>query len=87
MRAEAVREGEAAVEMLPAARDALDGVEMSAYLTQIYAMVGATDAAIDRLEGLLTAPGWLSSRWLQLDPIWSPLEENERFRELAADGR
>jgi hypothetical protein len=40
------------------------------------------DAAIDRLEYLLSNPGWYSIWDVKLDPFLDPLRDNPRFQEL-----
>jgi hypothetical protein len=45
-------------------------------------MLGEQDAAIDRLEVLLSVPSFLSRQLLQLDPVWSTLREHPRFERL-----
>jgi hypothetical protein len=45
-------------------------------------MVGEFDAAIDRLEFLLSIPGQLSIPLLRLDPAWNPLRNHPRFQKL-----
>ena len=70
---DAVREGNLAVELLPISKEAYRGAYRAIDLAQIYAMFGETDAAIDRLEHLLSIPGPLSVSLLRLDPIWDPL--------------
>ena len=68
----ALREGNLAVELLPISKEAYRGAYRAIDLAQIYAMVGETDAAIDRLEHLLSVPSPLSVSLLRLDPIWTP---------------
>ncbi len=79
---DALREGKLAVDLLPISKEAYRGAYRAIDLAQIYAMVGETDAAIDRLEHLLSIPGPLSVSLLRLDPIWDPLRDHPRFQQL-----
>jgi TolB-like protein/Tfp pilus assembly protein PilF len=79
---EAVREGRLAVELMPVSKEALKGTWVVEDLARIYAMVGEDDAAIDRLEYLLSVPGDYSSSLLRVDPTWDPLRDHPRFQAL-----
>ncbi|MFQ5864891.1 MAG: protein kinase [bacterium] len=84
---EAVREGEKAVELLPVSKDAVGGSSLGRMLAEIFVMVGEYNAAIDQLEYLFSIPGFLSTAWLQVDPIWYPLRELPRFQKLLEEGQ
>ncbi len=77
-------EGQRAVEAYPLSRDALFGVFPITDLALIYTMVGEHDAALDRIEHLLSIPSLMSVRLLELDPRYAPLRSHPRFVELAA---
>jgi DNA-binding SARP family transcriptional activator/TolB-like protein/Tfp pilus assembly protein PilF len=79
---DAVHEGIEATRLRPVADDAVDGTVACEALARIYAMLGEQDAAIDRLELLLSVPSLLSRQLLQLDPVWSTLREHPRFERL-----
>ena len=81
--AEAVHEGRRAVEMLPLTRDAWGGGYRELDLARIYALLGDREAALDRLEHLLSIPGDLTPAMLRLDPTWAPLRGDARFERLA----
>jgi serine/threonine-protein kinase len=85
-RDDAVREGEAAVRQLPETREAYGGTNIAATLALIDAISGRQDAAVDRLEHLLSVPSAVSRPWLRADPVWEPLRGNPRFRKLLAGG-
>jgi TolB-like protein/predicted Ser/Thr protein kinase/Flp pilus assembly protein TadD len=86
-KAEAVRYGKRAVDLLPPSVDAFDGQFLVANLAEIYVLVGAHDDAIDQLKFLLSVPGFTSVQYLRLDPIWAPLRDNPRFKVLLATGK
>ncbi len=79
---EAIREGERAVELLPATKDAWRHKDRLLDLAQIYVIIGEYDKAIDNIEYLLSVPCCLSVPLLKLDPAWDPLRDHPRFQKL-----
>jgi serine/threonine-protein kinase len=82
----AVREGKLGVKLLPVTKEAWRGLYRVEALAKIYVMVGEFDAAIDRLEFLLSRPGEMSIPLLRLDPAWDPLRDHPRFKRLLEGG-
>ena len=82
--AEAVQEGERGVALMPPDRDALRGGFRVEDLALIYTMAGRQDAAIQRLDYLLSHPSWISFSLVKLDPRWDPLRKNPNFQALLA---
>ena len=82
--AEAIREGERAVELLPIAKDADSGAYYLHQLVRIYTLVGEPEKALDQLEPLMKIPYYLSPGWLKIDPNFDPLRGNPRFQKLVA---
>ena len=82
---DAIREGELAVELMPVAKNAVIGPYRVEDLAFVYALVGESEKALDRLEFLLSIPCWLSVPVLRLDPRWDPLREHPRFQKLLED--
>jgi hypothetical protein len=83
-KADAVREGQRGVELLPVSRDASTGTYMQHQLARIYLLVGGPEKALDQLEPLLRMPYYLSPGWLRIDPTFAPLKGNPRFERLVA---
>jgi len=84
---EAIREGKLGVQLLPISKDAWRGLYREKDLAQIYVMVGEFDAAIEKIEHLLSIPGEMSIPLLQLDPAWDPLRNHPRFKKLIEQGK
>ncbi len=83
-KAEAVKEGERAVALVPVSKDAYDGPYYQHQLARIYIRVGEPEKALDRLEPLLKIPYLLSPGWLKIDPDFDPLRRLPRFQKLVA---
>jgi len=85
--ADANREGEAAVRLLPIARDAYKGGSMLAAQALIESRTGRQDAAVDKLDYLLSVPSALSRPMLRMDPAWDALRTYPRFQRLVGEER
>ncbi len=80
---EAIREGKLAVELYPVSKDAFLGPDHVRELAIIYVLVGENEAALDRLEYLLSIPyADISVPVLRADPTWDPLRGLPRFQKL-----
>jgi tetratricopeptide (TPR) repeat protein len=79
---EAVRAAEQAARMLDETTDALDGPEWVANVALVYAMVGNSVKALEWLERAMATPSRLSPKWIELDPAWTPLRGEPRFKKL-----
>jgi len=86
-KADALREGARAVEILPVSRDANDGPDLQVDLAYVETIVGEPDAAVKRLAYLLTIPSDISLPLLRVDPMWDALRSNTAFQRLVATGR
>ena len=79
---DAVRESERAAAFLPLEVSYGDGMPALENLAEVYARAGREDDAITVLERLLQMPSMISHARLRVDPVWSPLRGNPRFRQL-----
>jgi eukaryotic-like serine/threonine-protein kinase len=82
-RAEAVREGERGVELMPISRNAR-GADLQRVLAWTYLVVGEPERALDHLEPLLKGPYYPSPGWLKIDRNFARLRGNPRFERLLA---
>jgi TolB-like protein/Flp pilus assembly protein TadD len=81
---DAIREGRRAVELLPVAKDAINGVLLVQYLALIYAWTGEKDLALEQLAVAANLPGYLSYGELRLHPYWDLLRGDPRFEKIVA---
>jgi serine/threonine protein kinase/Flp pilus assembly protein TadD len=81
-KADAIRTGLRAAEMLPPSLDANSGPMVATRLALIYVVVDEPERAITTLAPLLSMPSWISPAELRSDPIWAPLRQHPRFAEL-----
>lgn len=81
---DAIREGNLAMSLYPVSRDAYYGPRYVLDLAKIYTVVGEYEEAINLLEYLMTIPAgnYVTVSLLQLEPVWDPLREHQRFQRL-----
>jgi TolB-like protein/Tfp pilus assembly protein PilF len=81
-KADALREGRRAVELLPVSKDVLDGTDMMTNLALVYGWTGEKDLACEQLETLSRLPGRLNYGQLRLHPEWDALRGDPRFEKI-----
>ena len=82
LKGKAIEEGTKAVSLLPMTKDTYFGIYRIEDMAKIYVMTGDYDKALEQISFLLSHPGPLSVRMLQLDPIWKPLREMPEFKKI-----
>jgi hypothetical protein len=70
------------VELYPISKDAANAPHYVSILAAIYARVGELDAALDRMEFLLSIPNRLTVAALRPHPDWDPLPDHSGFAEI-----
>jgi TolB-like protein/Flp pilus assembly protein TadD len=80
----AIREGRTACDMVPVAKDAIDGVLLVNNLARVYSLTGENDLAIKQLEIVSKIPCGPSYGELRLEPEWDPLRGDPRFEKIVA---
>jgi TolB-like protein/Tfp pilus assembly protein PilF len=81
---DALREGRRACELLPIAKDGVDGPAFAVNLAQIYAWTGNKDLAIEQIATVERTPSYLTYGVLKLHPQWDDLRGDPRFEEIVA---
>jgi TolB-like protein/Tfp pilus assembly protein PilF len=82
LKGRAIEAGKRGVELMPINKDAYGGVLRAEDLALIYVMVGKYDDAIEQIKYLLSIPGFLSTKILELDPRWAPLRNLPEFKKM-----
>ena len=89
-KADALREGERAVELAPIEKDAIYGAQMLGLLAAICAQTGEHDRALELVQRLLVTPaavlpafeGSITLHELGLRRHWDPLRTDPRFQKI-----
>jgi tetratricopeptide (TPR) repeat protein len=81
---DALREGRRAIELLPVAKDSMNGAHMIWFFAVIAAWVDEKDLACEQLAIATRLPGILSYGQLKLYPLWDPLRGDPRFEKIVA---
>jgi len=71
-----------AVELMPVAKDSLNGADMIQYSAIVAAWVGEKDLALEQLAKAAQLPGFLSYGRLKLLPWYDPLRGDPRFEKI-----
>jgi serine/threonine protein kinase/Tfp pilus assembly protein PilF len=83
LKERAIEEGKKSVELMPLEKDAMEAGPSALFaLAQIYAIVGESDASIDKLEQVLSIPSLFTIYYVQLDPDLASLKTSPRFEKL-----
>jgi TolB-like protein/Flp pilus assembly protein TadD/predicted Ser/Thr protein kinase len=81
---EALREGRRATELLPMAKDAINGASMIRSLARIATWVGDNDLACEQLDRASRLPAGVTYGELNLEPWWDPLRGDPCFEKIVA---
>jgi TolB-like protein/tRNA A-37 threonylcarbamoyl transferase component Bud32 len=82
---EALQEGRRAIDLLPMAKDSINGPLMIGYFAMINAWLGNNDLACEQLGVAVKLPGAaLSYGELKLLPTWDPLRGDQCFEKIVA---
>lgn len=81
---DAIGEALRAVELLPIAKDSVNGPDLVRNLAMIYAWTGERDRALEQLERIAAIPVGPSYGDLLLNPCWDSLRGDPRFDKIVA---
>jgi TolB-like protein/class 3 adenylate cyclase/Tfp pilus assembly protein PilF len=84
---DALREGRRAVELLPVAKDSVNGAHMIEYFAIIAAWCGEKNLALEQLAVVTRLPGYISYGYLRLHPVWDTLRGDPRFEKLVEEAK
>ncbi len=79
---QAIYEGKRATQILPISKDAVYGTPYVIELALTYTILGEYEAALDKIEYLLSIPSYMSPGWLSLDPRWDRLKNLPRYQQI-----
>jgi len=82
---EALHEAEQAVRMLPVSDDAVWGAWIQLEYVRVCVVLGRFEEAIDLLAPLLDIPNDVTPGWLSIDPNFTQLREDPRFKRLVEE--
>jgi TolB-like protein/Flp pilus assembly protein TadD len=71
-----------AVKLLPVEKEVYKGIYLVEDLALIYVMTGKYDEAIEQIKYLLSIPGFLTPKILEIDPRWAPLKNQPEFKKM-----
>jgi hypothetical protein len=84
-KADAIREGQKACELLPVSKDTVDGPSNVTHLAMVYAWVGEKDRALEELARSAELPCGITYGELKLMPQWDSLRGDPRFEQILAN--
>ena len=81
---DAIREALRAVELMPIAKDSVNGPFLVTGLALVYAWTGERDRALEQLEKVATIPAGVTYGDLRFNPCWDSLRGDPRFDKIVA---
>jgi TolB-like protein/class 3 adenylate cyclase/Tfp pilus assembly protein PilF len=81
---DALREGRRAIELLPIAKDSINGAHMVEFFAVTCAWTGEKDLALQQLTVAIQNPSFISYGQLKLHPYWDALRGDPRFEKIVA---
>ncbi|UCD64666.1 MAG: protein kinase [Candidatus Zixiibacteriota bacterium] len=82
MKQPAIEHGTRALQLMPASREAFDAPFLVMNFAEMMMIFTEYDAAIEKLEFLLSIPGLFSAAYFKVDPLWRPLHNHPGFQKL-----
>ena len=79
---DALREGRRAIELLPIAKDSINGAHMVEFFAVTCAWIGEKDLALQQLTVAIQNPSFISYGQLKLHPYWGTLRGDPRFEKI-----
>ena len=79
---DALREGRRAIELLPIAKDSINGAHIVEFFAVTCAWTGEKDLALQQLTVAIQNPSFISYGQLKLHPYWDALRGDPRFEKI-----
>jgi len=81
---EAIHEAQGAVELLPIAKDAVNGPIVATQLALVYAWTGQRERALEQLEIVAKIPNGVTYGDLRFNPLWDDLRGDPHFEKIVS---
>ncbi|MCX6225351.1 MAG: tetratricopeptide repeat protein, partial [Bacteroidia bacterium] len=79
---QAIKLGEESVRLVPDTKNALKWPYLAENLSYIYTRAGKYPEALKLIDELLSKPGPLTTKLLEMDPRWTPLKNLPEFKKI-----
>ena len=81
-----LRAARQAAELRPISADHHRGAVTSSLLTEVYMRLEEYELALQHVDQLLKNPSYMSIKWIEADPLFEPLRDDERLQQLLNEG-
>jgi len=78
----AIEEGKMAIDLMPMSIDRSFGYYREIDMARIYTIVGEYELALEKIDQLLSQPGFFSVAQLEIDPLYDPLREHPQYQAI-----
>ena len=83
----AITHSRIALDLLSTTDDYFDFPFLLFNFAEVLVIFGLYDEALEQLELIMSIPGFTSTAYLRIDPLWEPLRQYPRFKDLIEDNQ
>ncbi|MCH7691482.1 MAG: hypothetical protein IIA17_10620, partial [candidate division Zixibacteria bacterium] len=83
----AITHSRIALDLLSTKDDYFDSPFLLFNFAEVLVIFGLYDEALEQLELIMSIPGFTSTAYLRIDPLWEPLRQYPRFKDLIEDNQ
>ena len=83
----AITHSRIALDLLSTKDDYFDSPFLLFNFAEVLVIFGLHDEALEQLELIMSIPGFTSAAYLRIDPLWEPLRQYPRFKDLIEDNQ